>query len=364
MADFRFLPDLDALVAPLSGDAPGGDRRVFNAIADQVKKLRTEEDPSRYSPDDKMAPKEFKPADWAGVLRLCLPLLTEKAKDLRIAQYVVDALPRRHEADRERERWTPAAPAPAGFAALSEGLVLLRRMTADGWEYVLPAFDPEEPDPEARNGPFNWLGEDNEGAALPQFVRLLPLAVTANGVLNQQGWATAQGEERANLERVAAAADVDQLTAVLTDLTTCRADLTTLRETLVARLGDDAPGLMGLKAALDECHALVRGLIQQKTGGDPVAAAPTGGATAGGGPVVAGPPAPAATREAAYQQLRQAAELLRRLEPHSPVPFLVMRAVDLGNKPFPEMIKSFVRDDGVLAELRRDLNIPDAPAAD
>ena len=240
------------------------------------------------------------------------------------------------------------------------------------WRAAPPALDPDDPDPEVRNGPFNWLGEDNEGAALPQFVRLIPLAVTAAGPLSQQGWAAAQGDARAALEKVAAAADVDQLNAVLADLTACRTELDALRSALVAKLGDDAPGLMGLKSALDECHGLTRGLIQQKTGGDPAAAAVVGGpaAEAGGppttaavaGPATAGPPA--ATREGAYQALRQAAEVLRRLEPHSPVPLLVMRAVDLGTLPFAEMIKSFVRDDTVMAEIRRDLNIPEAPPGD
>jgi hypothetical protein len=33
--------------------------------------------------------------------------------------------------------------------------------------------------------------------------------------------------------------------------------------------------------------------------------------------------------------------------------------VDLGTRPFPEMIQSLVRDDGILKELRRELGIPE-----
>ncbi len=372
MADLRFLPDIDALVAPLGDDAPGGSKVVFRTLRCGVEEMRKDEDPSRYSDTDPGRPKEYKPADWAGVLRACLPALREQAKDLQIARWVVDALPRREEVERGKSRWGPGSPPPAAFAALADGLTLLRRLTADGWEYLLPPLDPDELD--SRNASYNWLGDDNEGAALPQLVRSLPLAVTAAGVVSQHAWADPKGD-RAAVEKAVAAADVDHLRAVLADLDRGRTELAGLLTFLGDRLQrpkpDDptevehlAPGMGGLKAALDDCHELARGMIQQKTGGDPVAVAASADAPAGGGPVAlsAAPAAPAISREAAYQQLRQAAELLRKLEPHSPVPFLVMRAVDLGGKPFPEMIRSFVRNEEMMAEIRRELNILDTPA--
>lgn len=360
MADLRFLPDLDALVAPLDGDAPGGSKQVFRDLRPQVDPLREEINPELFGENDPARPKEFKPADWAGVLRLCLPALQDQAKDLQIARWVVDALPRREEIERGKTRWAPGRPPPTAFAALADGLTLLRRLTLDGWDYILPPFDPDEPD--CRNGSFDWLGDDNTGAALPQLVRLLPLAVTPTGAITQYAWANASGAERTGADQQAAAAEIDHLQAVMSDIERCRTELAGLRAFLDEKLGELTPGMTGLRTALDDCHGLVRGLIQQKTGGDPVAVESAVQNPSGGDPSTA--PAgraasPAATREAAYQQLRQAAELLRRLEPHSPVPYLVMRAVDLGSKSFPDMIRSFVRDDSIMSELRRELNIPD-----
>ena len=63
--------------------------------------------------------------------------------------------------------------------------------------------------------------------------------------------------------------------------------------------------------------------------------AETGPAT-GGGPK-------AGSREQAYRQLAQAAAVLRQLEPHSPIPYLIQRAVELGSMPFPQFTQAFVR---------------------
>jgi type VI secretion system protein ImpA len=71
---------------------------------------------------------------------------------------------------------------------------------------------------------------------------------------------------------------------------------------------------------------------------------------------------PAANREAIYAQLKQSAAVLRQLEPHSPIPYLIERAVELGKKPFPELIRALIREPNVLAELNREFGIEEAPA--
>ena len=367
MADLRFLPDPDALVAALPGDAPGGDKGVFATLKDKVEENRRDIDPDMYGADDPQRPKEFKPANWAAVLSLCLPALEARAKDLRIARWVVDALPRRAEADRVRGRYAPGGPPPAGFAALADGLTLLHRLTADGWDYLLPAFDPDEPD--GRNGPYDWLGDADTGAYLPEFVRTLPVAVTPDGPVTRRAWDGSTGDERAALTRAAAAADPAELLAVLADLDRGRAELVSLLAVLGDKLGDAAPGMTGLKLALDDCHALAAGLLAEQDAGaapdPPPDDAPPDPPLADGVAAPGNAPAkPVATREGAYKALREAALLLQKLEPHSPVPFLVLRAVELGGKPFPEMIKSFVRDEAILTELRRELAITDDPPAE
>ena len=57
-----------------------------------------------------------------------------------------------------------------------------------------------------------------------------------------------------------------------------------------------------------------------------------------------------ASREEAYRQLLSIAEYLARTEPHSPVPYLIRRGVEWGNKPLSELLGELISAD---AESRR-----------
>ena len=64
-----------------------------------------------------------------------------------------------------------------------------------------------------------------------------------------------------------------------------------------------------------------------------------------------------ASRAQVYQQLAQAAALLQHLEPHSPIPYLINRAVELGALSFPDLMKQLIRDTDVLVGMNRELGI-------
>jgi type VI secretion system protein ImpA len=65
------------------------------------------------------------------------------------------------------------------------------------------------------------------------------------------------------------------------------------------------------------------------------------------------------TRADLYTRLEEIAESLGTLEPHSPVPYMIRRAVALGRLPFPEMMKKLLRPDyhQGLTEMDRELGI-------
>ncbi len=69
------------------------------------------------------------------------------------------------------------------------------------------------------------------------------------------------------------------------------------------------------------------------------------------------PTATAGTRDGLYRQIEQIAGTLRRLEPHSPIPFILERCVRMGAMPFPELMRTIVRETGTLDELDRLLGI-------
>jgi len=119
-------------------------------------------------------------------------------------------------------------------------------------------------------------------------------------------------------------------------------------------MSSSAPAMSDLRAAIGECYTLAKQLLKQKA---PAASSEEGGAADGGG---SGSPSRAITsRVEAYRRLAEAADLLAQLEPHSPIPYLVRRAVELGNLPFPQLMKALIRDDTVLSSMNRELGIKD-----
>ena len=66
---------------------------------------------------------------------------------------------------------------------------------------------------------------------------------------------------------------------------------------------------------------------------------------------------PIRNRADAYRRLSEAADYLLRTEPHSPTPYLVMRAVEWGNMSLPELLQQIVRNEGEMNEIDRLLRL-------
>ena len=139
------------------------------------------------------------------------------------------------------------------------------------------------------------------------------------------------------------------------DVNQCVDELTQLLQALNGKMGSAAPGLIDLRAAVEDCRKLIKQILAQKGGGE--AEGGEGGTDGTGEGGVAGR---LGSREQAYRQLAQAAALLRQLEPHSPIPYLIQRAVELGSMPFPQLIRALIREPNILSELNRELGIKEA----
>ena len=84
------------------------------------------------------------------------------------------------------------------------------------------------------------------------------------------------------------------------------------------------------------------------------------GASTGGAGEATGnhpPSGTAGTREGLYRQLGEIAAALRRIEPHSPIPFLLERCVKLGGMPFPELMRAMIREAAAINDVERLLGI-------
>jgi type VI secretion system protein ImpA len=234
-----------------------------------------------------------------------------------------------------------------------------------------------EDDIEVRAAAFNWLDDPDRGARFPTTVRKVPLVrvgeddgygwFTWKQVQDGRGQVTAEQFEKAVMNTPVAFSQL-----VVEDVRAALGELDQLTESLTTRMADVAPTLMDLRKALDECQTLAQQIRQRKGPVlDSVAEAPP--APAAGAEAVA-PAAPAAgaavtiaaparamrTRDDVYRQLNEAANLLQQMEPHSPIPYLILKAVELGAMPFPQLMKALIRNEEILTEMNRELGIKDA----
>jgi type VI secretion system protein ImpA len=344
MASPRLL-NFEELLAPIPGENPAGGPLPF-AFREQLDEARKEIDPDTFEPDDPMRPSAPKKADWPAIIRLAQEILSGSSKDLLVTARLTEALVKEH-----------------GFAGVRDGLHLFAGLLSQCWDRLYPGI--EDGDVEVRAGPLNWLDDADRGARFPTSLRRVPLVLGEEGAYSWLDWRLSQdgrGEvSREAFEKAIAATPREHCQTQVEDLVQCYDELKLLEAALHDKLGAAAPGLTGLRLALDECSTLARQLLQRK--GPPPAVEASGGEESTASSAGRSDPARAiASRADVYQRLAEAADLLQQLEPHSPIPYLIRRAVELGAMPFPQLMKALIREEGVLNEMNRELGIKDEQA--
>ena len=331
---------LDELILPIPGPAPSGE-----PLADGV---RLQLDELRKEPDDFDPSTAGRIADWPKIIRLASENLQVKSKDLLLAVRLVEAITKKN-----------------GLAGLRDGLQLLGRLSADCWEYLHPIPGPGE-DAEIRVGPFNWLNDAMRGAKFPQVITALPLVKAGTKAFAYVDSIVAARKKE--LEESVPKIDMAALQTTYEDLQEAKRALEELSKTLDERLGSDvAPNFLSpentasMGTALDQCIHMVWGLGKRRGvdfGAAPaVAAEAEAGDAADATGAAAAPVSVANTREELYKQLGLIATTLKRIEPHSPIPFMLDRCVRLGMLPFPVLMRAIMRETAPLDELDRIMGI-------
>lgn len=341
--------NLDALLAPIPGDNPAGDSVPFTDRA-KLDEFRTEIDPAQWPEDDPMRPKEFRPADWRGIIRLTQKTLTESSKDLLIAARLTEALTRE-----------------VGFAGLRDGLRLMREMVEQCWDRLNPPL--EDGDLEVRATPFYWLADMDKGARFPHTLAQVPLLRRDEGGQRiHYGWSAWSGAAKDTVsqedrDKAIRETPLDECEATGKAIDEAVEACDQLSASLAARMQHAAPDLGTIRQILTGCQGLMHEILRDKR---PVATTDTDipSESDGGGVESRGNGRMPATRAEAYRQLSQAAAILREIEPHSPIPYLVQKAVELGGLPFPELMRALIRDATVLSELNRELGIKEEPPSE
>jgi len=151
-------------------------------------------------------------------------------------------------------------------------------------------------------------------------------------------------------ERAVEAGSPDFYQDLVDDIQAAQDEFARLGTALQTLCGHDSPPTTKIREAMEDVANAVQFIAKDRL---PVAAAEEEQAPAADGtPAAAGTPAPArapgaiVTRADALEALRRVANYFRKAEPHSPIPYVLERAVRWGEMPLPQLLQELIPDDG------------------
>ncbi len=344
-----------ALLEPIAGANPCGESLRYDDAYDRLREFQREEDAGL--PQD-VWQRELKRAQWPAVYGLAVEVLQNRTKDLQIACWLTEALFHLH-----------------GISGLIDGINLLNELCARYWTGIHPLI--EDDDPEWRAAPFAGLDR-----RLVVLLRQVP--ITSPSTADASTCSFEQYEESIQMdglsrrdakqfERLAAEGKMTRkrllASASLTspaffadaarNLVVLMNDLVSLELRLDSLMGRDAPSLGAVRGLLEQIIRVIREIggvengkaeeIEGSASADYNAGQFADGAAMAGGGSIAEfpnrPPGPIVSRDDAYRRLGEAAEYLLRTEPHSPVGYLVKRAIGWGRMDLSELLQEFIGSD-------------------
>lgn len=364
--------DVEALLLPIAGERPAGESLRYVGTYDAIQEARRSEDELEQGEWKRST----KTADWQAVVQLASEALGTRSKDLQIAVWLLEALVKRH-----------------GFPGLRDGLQLLWALQERFWDDLYPEV--EDGDLEFRAAPLEWLNEK-----LPPSLKQIPVTQGLNGERyswlhweesrlidnlgrrDQAAMQAAQADGKITGEQFDKAVDTTPLAYYQTlfgDLSQGHEACDRLSQLIDDQFGRDAPSLLDVRKVLEDCRTLVEDILRKRGGLTPEPAPPQVELIPKPGAEVAMPAAPELLSAAPTPQLPQAglslepqdrADALRRLaavaayfrrtEPHSPVSYLVQRAVRWAELPLEEWLRHVIHDDTMLESVRETLGLKDA----
>lgn len=343
---------LDALLAPVAPDSPGGTDASYSQEYDDIRRFRQGDDPTLSQGE---WVRDLKTPQWPKVRDLCERLLKDQSKDLQVACW-----------------YTESISYLEGFLGLAFGLRLLDGLLArsEGGTFLHPK------DPEEQIARLEWLN-----VQIPWVIKSLPMTSPKAGGYSCLRWEESRLVENAGIrdpkaketaiaegklsgeawDKAVRASGQGFYLQLFEQLRAARRSLEDLENRIDHLYKQEAPGLLGIREALLACSELA-GQMLKRFGLDPraeAATAPALDSRAPAMPVLQGtrPDGSAACRADAIQRLREAAKYFRDHEPHSPVGPLAERAARWGEMPLDRWLAQVIKDQGTLSQLRELLDL-------
>jgi type VI secretion system protein ImpA len=340
------MPLLDDVLTPVPGENPAGQDLRYAPVYDKIKEARREDDDLSQGAWQH----ERKVADHALVIKLAQEALTKQTKDLQLAAWLAEALIKRN-----------------GFSGLAESLSIFHGLIETFWDHLYPEL--EDGDAEFRASPLEWVGSKFDFLA-----KSVPLSeagfdfykYTESRQVGYEDQATSKDQKTTREAALKAgklpAEEFDKSFAhtpkafyaqAEKNLDLCLERLAALDQLCDEKFADVAPSFARLRTALEEVRRVVHTLLNKKREiePDPVEEAPpeeietlvTGEAVAGGetqavsvssgggfAAVMIQAAEEPASRKETIAAVVAAAAFLRKSEPYSPAPYLMLRGLRWG----------------------------------
>lgn len=357
--------DIEAIMQPISEENPSGESLQYSGLYDEIREARRADKDLAQG----QWQTELKVADYQAVVVLAVPALEKQTKDLQIGAWLSEALVKEH-----------------GFAGLRDGLKMMGGLQANFWETLFPEID--EGDMEGRANALEWMDtqtafaikgvkitggegynffdfEDSKRFDIPENIDTLD----SNDQERYRELQTqAEKEKRVTgglwriEKQVSRRAFYEELAALIEESWTEYKELNRVIEEKFEP--NQMPGLTNLKQSLDDIQTQVLKLLEEKrieepdeadeNAADEIADGENNSADAlkttvltTGGTIQ--------NRKDALKRLSDLAEFFRRTEPHSPISYLVQRAVKWGNMPLENWLQDVIKDESVILQLRQTL---------
>jgi type VI secretion system protein ImpA len=361
--------DIDSLLQPIEGENPTGESLQYSGIYDEIREARRADDPLAGEWQGTL-----KTADWRKVIDLSTPALTTQSKDLQIAAWLSEAVAKLH-----------------GLIGVRDGLRLMKGLHENFWDNLYPEID--EGDMEARGNALAWMDRQ-----LAEIVKEVPLTNASGQNFNfLQYEESKQFDFPENLENLPSeqseqllakkqqAEEDNKVTGemwrkaygmsrrafyeqTLTTMDECWEAYQDLDRIMDDKFGNQTPGLGELRKNLDLVKTAIEKFVKEKRIQEPdaadMAAEGEGGVEGAVGGGIGGGSGPVRSRQEALRRLSEVAEYFRRAEPHSPVSYLVSRAVKWGQMPLDVWLSEVVRDTSTLGQLQDLLGISSYSGSD
>lgn len=363
--------DVEQLIKPIHKDFPTGEFLLYSDTYDKIRNARFNE--------DKDIPRgvwvrPLKEAEWNVVEQLCIQALTKQTKDLQIAAWLLEAWFHKHQI------W-----------GLYHGLVLERKLMTLFWSDVHPYAND---DPEYRLAPIEWLNQkfvtnlievpltfpQTNGQAPFTYGDYRKISTLNNTLKMNEARSPERDKNTTQIKTLAEDFKAAQLQtsqeyykSLLLQLDACLEEMTQIEEFIHLKYKQYPGCLNNLRSHVQNIRHITFLLNQDKEKMTPKKSldAPIRQPEIKSDPVPLAPqPAKAPpklkepltyNRQQAYAQLQVIADHLAEIEPHSPTPYMIRKAVSWGNMSFADVMSELSQEGGDILKILKLLGIHFTP---